>query len=66
MTDLADYLGKKYGGWFDLALLYGTKWKTNDWISHADRRRHRTDGVSHVLGQAGRLRQRSPTISMAS
>jgi len=33
MTDLADYLGKKYGGWFDLAVLYGTKWKTNKWIS---------------------------------
>jgi multiple sugar transport system substrate-binding protein len=33
VTDLADYLGKKYGGWFDLAVLYGTKWKTNRWIS---------------------------------
>jgi multiple sugar transport system substrate-binding protein len=33
MTDLADYLGAKYGGWQELARLYGTKWKTNDWIS---------------------------------
>ncbi len=33
MDDLAEYLGKKYGGWFDLALLYGRKWKTNDWIA---------------------------------
>lgn len=34
MTDLADYLGAKYGGWYDLAVLYGTKWKSkNDWIS---------------------------------
>jgi multiple sugar transport system substrate-binding protein len=33
MDDLAEYLGKKYGGWFDLALLYGRKWKTNEWIS---------------------------------
>jgi multiple sugar transport system substrate-binding protein len=33
VSDLADYLGKKYGGWFDLAVLYGTKWKTNRWIS---------------------------------
>ena len=30
LTDLADYLGAKYGGWYDLALLYGQKWKTKD------------------------------------
>lgn len=33
MTDLADYLGAKYGGWQELAVLYGTKWKTREWIS---------------------------------
>ncbi|MGH7153106.1 MAG: ABC transporter substrate-binding protein, partial [Acetobacteraceae bacterium] len=33
MTELAEYLGKKYGGWYDLSVLYGTKWKSNDWIS---------------------------------
>ena len=33
MTDLADYLGAKYGGWQELAVLYGTKWKTKNWIS---------------------------------
>jgi multiple sugar transport system substrate-binding protein len=33
MTDLADYLGGKYGGWQELAVLYGTKWKTKEWIS---------------------------------
>jgi multiple sugar transport system substrate-binding protein len=33
MTDLADYLGTKYGGWQELAVLYGTKWRTNEWIS---------------------------------
>ncbi|HVZ07476.1 ABC transporter substrate-binding protein [Rhodopila sp.] len=33
MTDLADYLGAKYGGWQELSVLYGTKWKTKDWIS---------------------------------
>ena len=33
MTDLATYLGSKYGGWQELATLYGTKWKTKDWIS---------------------------------
>ena len=33
LTDLADYLGAKYGGWYDLALLYGQKWKTmKAWI----------------------------------
>ena len=33
MTDLADYLGAKYGGWFKLAELYGKKWGTKNWIS---------------------------------
>ncbi len=33
MSDLCEYLGAKYGGWYDLALLYGRKWHTNDWIS---------------------------------
>ncbi|MDR3476392.1 MAG: ABC transporter substrate-binding protein [Devosia sp.] len=33
MTDLADYLGAKYGGWQELAVLYGTKAKTKEWIS---------------------------------
>lgn len=33
MTDLADYLGAKYGGWQELSKLYGTKWKTKEWIS---------------------------------
>ena len=33
MSDLANYLGAKYGGWYDLAVLYGTKWKTKEWIS---------------------------------
>jgi multiple sugar transport system substrate-binding protein len=33
MTDLADYLGAKYGGWFKLADLYGKKWNSNTWIS---------------------------------
>jgi multiple sugar transport system substrate-binding protein len=33
LTDLADYLGAKYGGWYDLALLYGRKWNTKNWLS---------------------------------
>ena len=32
LTDLAEYLGAKYGGWYDLSLLYGRKWGTKDWI----------------------------------
>jgi multiple sugar transport system substrate-binding protein len=32
LTDLAEYLGAKYGGWYDLALLYGKKWNTKNWI----------------------------------
>ena len=32
LTDLAEYLGKRYGGWFPLAELYGRKWNTNTWI----------------------------------
>lgn len=33
VSDLASYLGAKYGGWFQLAQLYGTKWNTKDWLS---------------------------------
>jgi multiple sugar transport system substrate-binding protein len=35
MSDLAGYLGAKYGGWFDLATVYGTKWGSGgkQWIS---------------------------------
>ncbi len=33
MNDLADYLGAKYGGWYQLAELYGKKWGTKDWLS---------------------------------
>ena len=33
MNDLAGYLGKKYGGWYQLAELYGKKWGTQDWLS---------------------------------
>jgi multiple sugar transport system substrate-binding protein len=33
MSDLANYLGTKYGGWQELARLYGMKWGTDEWIS---------------------------------
>lgn len=33
LTDVAEYLGKKYGGWYPLAEMYGKKYKTNEWIA---------------------------------
>jgi multiple sugar transport system substrate-binding protein len=33
VTDLADYLGRKYGGWKFLADTFGRKWKTGTWIA---------------------------------
>ena len=32
MTELSDYLGRRYGGWYDLALAYGRKYRSNDWL----------------------------------
>jgi multiple sugar transport system substrate-binding protein len=32
LTDVADYLDKRYGGWLTLALRYGRKNKSNTWI----------------------------------
>ncbi len=32
LTDVADYLGKKYGGWLAMAQRYGKKDGTNSWI----------------------------------
>jgi multiple sugar transport system substrate-binding protein len=32
LTDVADYLGKRYGGWLPLAQTYGKKSKSNTWI----------------------------------
>ena len=32
LTDVADYLGKRYGGWLPLAKSYGKKNKSNAWI----------------------------------
>jgi multiple sugar transport system substrate-binding protein len=33
VTDLAEYLGKKYGGWYDVARKYGTNNATKRWVS---------------------------------
>ena len=32
LTDVADYLGAKYGGWYDMATLFGRTWKGTRWI----------------------------------
>ncbi len=33
LSDVAEYLGSKYGGWYSLAEKYGKRWNTNNWIS---------------------------------
>jgi multiple sugar transport system substrate-binding protein len=33
LSDIAEYLGAKYGGWYSLAERYGKKWGTNNWIA---------------------------------
>ena len=33
LSDLAGYLGAKYGGWYRLAEIYGQKWGTKQWLS---------------------------------
>lgn len=35
VSTLANYLGAKYGGWFELAIVYGSKWGSNGkrWVS---------------------------------
>jgi len=32
LSDVAEYLGKRYGGWMTLAEKYGKRYKTNNWI----------------------------------
>lgn len=33
LSDLAEYLGKKYGGWYPVAERFGKKFGTNNWIA---------------------------------
>ena len=33
VSDVCEYLGQKYGGWYYLAEKYGKKWGTNNWIA---------------------------------
>ena len=32
VSDIAGYLGQKYGGWFQLAELYSKRWNSSNWI----------------------------------
>ncbi len=32
LTDVADYLGHKYGGWYNASQLFGRRWKSESWI----------------------------------
>src|SRR5579875_3130320 len=32
LTDVAEYLGTKYGGWYNASQLFGRRWKQSSWI----------------------------------
>jgi multiple sugar transport system substrate-binding protein len=32
LTDVAEYLGAKYGGWYPLSTLFGRAWKKDNWL----------------------------------
>jgi len=32
VTQLADYLGARYGGWYDLASAYGRRYRSDEWL----------------------------------
>jgi len=32
VTDVAEYLGAKYGGWYPLSTLFGQAWKKSNWL----------------------------------
>ncbi len=32
LSDVAEYLGAKYGGWYDLPTLFGKRWKQSAWL----------------------------------
>ena len=46
LTDLANYLGKKYGGWYDVCKKFGMR--GGSWISHPAGRCRRQDRLSQV------------------
>ena len=57
LTDVADYLGKRYGGWLLLAEKYGKRHKSNAWIGLPFGATSGPADLSQVDPQGGRLRQ---------
>ena len=55
VTDVADYLGKKYGGWVDSAVKYGKS--GNKWIAIPICYSRRADELPHRSLEEGRLLQ---------
>ena len=55
VTDLAEYLGKKYGGWYPACEAF-LRPDGKKWIGIAARRRRRDAGLPREHGQGGRLR----------
>jgi multiple sugar transport system substrate-binding protein len=49
MTELATYLGQKYGGWKALPQRFGKKWGTNQLDRAADGRLRRPLRLPHLL-----------------
>ena len=66
MNDLADYLGAKYGGWHELALIYSRRWGTKEWLAIPMGGSGGASGLSRVVAEGGRLRRASPTTTPAS
>ena len=57
LTDVADYLGKRYGGWLPLAQTYGKKQQEQRLDRIAVRRHRRPADLPQVDPAIGRLRQ---------
>ena len=33
VSDIADYLGAKYGGWYELGMIYSRRWNSKEWLA---------------------------------
>ena len=66
LSDVAEYLGKKYGGWMFLAEKYGKRARTNNWIGIPLGGSTGPDRVPHLGGEGGGLRQGAGGPSPAS
>ena len=57
LTDVADYLGKRYGGWLNLAQRYGKRAKSETWIGLPFGASGGPSGLSQIDFAIGRFRQ---------